>query len=176
MKASFFRLFALAAITSCATYQPQCVQPALSVNGWTLRTIDKWPQLSFRLPPEFQHDYPLGPWFGPGNSQVAIQLARQSEEPLFVRFPTSRHRPEYTRCVGKIGGRQATIVSYNLREDVGDLAFIGPFQIYARIELPNHERVLVYGSTEDRTFHNQLLAALRTIRVSTPQEVRPKTR
>ena len=67
-------------------------------------------------------------------------------------------------------------MSYNLREDVGDLAFVGPLQFYARIDLRNRGTVLIYGMTEDRRIHNELLAAIRTVRVADSLHVRPNTR
>jgi hypothetical protein len=67
-------------------------------------------------------------------------------------------------------------VSYNRREEVGDLAFVGPLQFYAKIKLQNQSTVLINGMTEDRRIHNELLAAIRTVRVADSLRVHPNTR
>ncbi len=141
-----------------------------------MNRINSWREVSFRLPPEFHNDYPNGPWMGPAHSGFAIQLAGASDTLFFEKFPPSKGRPEYRRCVERIDGMKATVVSYNLREDFGDLAFVGPLQAYARIDLPDGASVLVHVSTEDRRIHHQLLAAIRTIRVSDSMLVRPSIR
>jgi hypothetical protein len=161
---------------SCAGVRSRCQQPSASVDSWPVIRMANWPELSFRLPPTFHNEYPKGPWSGPGSTDFAIQVAGPTDDPFFTKLPSRKNRPEYRICQEQIAGRKATIVSYNLREDVGDLAFVGPLQFYARIELPHGAKVLIYGQSEDRKIHNEMLAAIRTVRFADSLRVRPNTR
>jgi len=173
---SFALVCALTATTACNQFRAACVLPQVDREGWQEVRIEKSPELSFSLPATFHNESPSGPWFGPGISQIAVQLYKPSNEPLFTSLPKAAGRPEYSKCRERINGMPATIVSYNLRESVGDMAFVGPFQSYAALELSKGYRVLLYGMTDDRRVLNELLAAIRTVRVADSLRVRPNTR
>jgi hypothetical protein len=57
------------------------------------------------------------------------------------------------------------IVSYNKREEVGDMAFIGPFQMFVELRTPEGARVQLFSSSTSRRRHEELLHAIRTMRM-----------
>jgi hypothetical protein len=83
---------------------------------------------------------------------------------LLGSLPTAPGRPEYSRCVERIGTATAVIVLYNRRDEVGDMAYVGPFQLHAQLKWPDGAEVNVYGMAESRPRFLELLAAVRTIR------------
>ena len=74
-------------------------------------------------------------------------------------------RAEFSRCVSGIDGGQLTVVAYNNREDIGDMAFIEPFQVFAEYRPRSGIRIQFAGSSVSRKGFEQLRAAAYTIRV-----------
>jgi len=56
------------------------------------------------------------------------------------------------------------------------MAYVGPYQVHARLQWADGMRVEVYGMAEDRAQYLKLLAAIMTIRRLIPNRLRPNER
>jgi hypothetical protein len=94
-----------------------------------------------------------------------VFLADSVGSPLLPNGLPTREagRAEFSRCVERAGGGWRTVVSYHKLEEVGDMAYIGPFQIFAEYR-PAYGAVIHFaGFSESRVAFEQLLAATRTL-------------
>ncbi len=154
-----------------------CVPPRADTRQWPEARSPRLPGLTLRVPPGFRRDPgedtyrgppPHGSrWTGPGGSQLVVSRVRADSVGLRP-LPGSAGRPEYSRCEERIGDAKAVIVSYNHLDEVGDMAYLGPFQVYAQLRPRTGAVIELYGSTSDRTRFDQLLASVRTVRWAAP--------
>jgi len=157
----------------------QCGGPRVDSRAWVSAHSPRLPALRLRLPPAYSRDpgedtfvgqpAPRGSrWAAPRGGQIILRLA-DSVAPNTLRIPDSAvHYPEYSRCTELIGTASATIVSFNRREEVGDMAYIGPHQGFADIVTPSGTVVRAFYSAPTRKDAADLVIALRTIRIGDP--------
>ena len=163
---------------SCLPHRNQCSSSRISAD-WRLERPNPSLSLTLRLPHEFEEEYAdesRFTWMGDGDSYLGLQVATGDDERLFDTLPTPEGKPEYRRCVERVSGLSATIVTYNLRQDMGDLAFTQPFQVYAEIVGRGNSKLLLYGAGENRKVQELLVAVVRSIRWAESLRVRPNTR
>lgn len=168
------------ATVGCArSGQNRAVSP-VSTTGWQIDKFGAESRLSLKLPPGFEKDYADNGtnyrWAGPDNSQLVLQVYDGNGDQLFVRFPEPSDRPEYRQYDDDIGGMKASVVTYNRIDHVGDTGIMGPFSLYARIETPSGAKVLIYGMATERNMREQIVASVRSIRMSNSLRVRPNKR
>ena len=158
--------------SACGRYPQKCSPGACSVNQWDTERIGGGRRILIRVPPRLEKDYVNDSasyrWRAPDNTQLNLQIFAGSGEPLFTSFPLPEERPEYERSDASINRMKATIVTYNKIDHVGDTGILGPFHVFAQIELDTHTRLLIYGMATERQGHNELLASIRSIRVPGP--------
>ena len=150
---------------SCLPHRDQCSASRISPD-WRLERPNPSLALTLRLPHEFEEEYAdesRFTWMGDGDSYLGLQISTGDDEPLFDKLPTSEGKPEYRRCVEHVSGLSATIVTYNLRQDTGNLGFTQPFQVYAEIIGRGKSKLLFYGAGENRRVQEQLVAVARSI-------------
>ena len=150
-----------------------CLHPNVSTSAWRTVHSPRLPTFSVRIPPDFARDAgedsypePQSPgsrWADSAHAQLVVHLV-QGGRRLLGSLPTASGRPEYSRCVERIGAATAVIVSYNRTDDVGHTAYVGPFQVHAQLHWPDGSEVNVYGMADTRRRFLELLAAVRTIR------------
>lgn len=153
----------------------QCVRPQLSVASWPMAQSPRLPGLRLRLPHSFVRDttgwpFPDRPiphgsrWVGPGAAQLSVFIVDSTGQ-LFTRLPQSTDdRAEFSRCEEDVTGGHLTVVSYNKREAAGDMAFAGPFQVFAAYR-SRRGVVQLYAMCATRDAFEQLLAAAHTLRL-----------
>jgi len=173
------RAFALAVAlaTAAEAASAACVRPSPAPTNWPATRSPRLPGVTLRLPAEFTRDTsgesslrrpaPRGSrWTGPGNAQVSVFLVDSGGGRFATELPgRAAGRAEFSRCEERVGDGRLTVASYNQREAVGDMAFIGPYQVFAIYHSPEQMAVHLYASTESRQVFAQLLAAVRTLRV-----------
>ena len=153
-----------------------CTAPKLSTSKWRMARSPRMPSVQFLLPESFVREpgedtYALKPtprgsrWSASDRSQISVFVSDSSGR-LFTHLPQPDSvRPEYSRCEEMIKGAHATIVSYNKLEEVGDMAYIGPYQIFAELRSPEGVVVQVATSATTHLRHEELLRAIRTVRI-----------
>ena len=157
----------------------QCRSPRVDSRGWVSAHSPRLPTIRFRLPPVYSRDpgedtfigqpTPRGSrWAAPRGGQIVIQLA-DSGAPNALPVPDSAVRyPEFSRCTELVGTANGTIVSFNRLEEVGDMAYIGPYQGFATFVTPGGTVVRAFYSAPTRKDAAALLAAFRTVRIDDP--------
>lgn len=154
----------------------QCVPPTHSTAGWVVARSPRLPGVRLRLPSTLRRDvaedtvrlYPQphgSRWVDSSRTQISVFQVDSSAR-LFTALPTATGgRTEFSRCESIIAGGRLTVVAYNKREDVGDLAFVGPFQVFAEYRAGSGVLIQVAGSSQSREGFEQLRAAAYTLRV-----------
>jgi len=165
----------------------QCLLPKEQVAGWPVAKSPRLPGVELRLPPALRRDTaedayalesaPRGSlWADTHRTQVSVFLT-DSVQRLFVTLPARiAGRAEFSRCESVVGTGRLTVVAYNKREWVGDMAFIGPFQVFAEYRAQSGARIQFSGSSESRARFEQLKMAAYTIRTHAPQRALPNDR
>ena len=124
-----------------ATFRPtpaeRCLRPDIRVRTWAQARSPRLPRFELRVPPGFVRDSaedsypdprPSGSrWADSVNDQLVVHWVKAADDHILLgALPTSRDRPEYSKCVERIDRAAAEIVSYNLLESVGE-AYAGPY-------------------------------------------------
>jgi hypothetical protein len=167
-----FTIVFIAATPFAAATAERCLHPRVDAAVWLVTRSPRLPGLTLRTPPGFARDPAEDSYAGspPSGSRWAtttndqLVLTRLPPDSVLAPLPTAASRPEYSRCSERIGLAIADIVSYKRRDEVGDMAYVGPYQVHARLSWADGMRVEVYGMAEDRAQYVKLLAAIRTIR------------
>ena len=148
----------------------------MDTSKWRMAHSPRLPLMQLLLPVAFSRDpgedtYAYKPtprgsrWSASDKSQISVSIADSSQY-LFTHLPEADSTlPEFGRCEEMVGKARAVIVSYNKLEEVGDLAYIGPFQIFAELRTPEGGVIQVETSATTRHRHEELLRAVRTIRI-----------
>jgi len=162
----------------------ECVRPTKSRTAWLVARSPRLPGVTLLLPPTLRrdiaedtiafHPQPHGSrWADSMWTQVSV-FQDDSSSSLFSKLPVpAPGRAEFSRCEAFIDGGHLTVVVYNKREEVGDMAFIGPFQVFAEYRTRSGVVIKFYGSSESREGFEQLQAAAYTIRVRPPLRPAP---
>jgi hypothetical protein len=173
-RASAITLVTLSVLPGIA--RAACVRPTLRAAEWPAASSPRLPGVRLRLPVAFARDsaedtYPLDPaprgsrWTDGEDAQVSVFLTDGAGSPLLSAGLPVREagRGEFSRCVERAGSGWLTIVSYNKREEVGDMAYIGPFQVFAEYRSARGTVIHFAGFSKSRSAFEQLLAAVRTL-------------
>lgn len=154
----------------------QCVGPTRLTVGSREAGSPRLPGVQLRLPltlhPDIAedtvrlHPQPHGSrWTDSIGTQVSVFQA-DSSLPLFTKLPIpAPGRAEYSRCESSIAGGQLTVIAYNKRDEVGDMAYVGPYQVFAEYRTRSGVLIQFAGSSQSREGFEQLRAAAYTIRV-----------
>lgn len=153
----------------------RCHRLSVRVGDWAAAQSPRLPSLTLRLPPQFTRDSAEGAydaahpgvadgsrWTHPDGSQLSV-LRVSVENPAFAVPTPSDTLAEYSRCVERRDGARLVVVSYDRLTDVGDLAFVGPFLIYADFQGAGGIHLQAFGSARTRESFEQLLGAVRTM-------------
>lgn len=152
-----------------------CADLSAAARGWPEAQSPRLPGVRLQVPPGFVRNPAesmyVGPpapagslWTGPAYSQLAIAIKRTAESPLFVSWPEpSDSLPEYRRCELVVGGIPLTLVMFNKRQDVGDMAYIGPFLVRAEWRPAGGPILQAVASTQSRERWHDLVAAILTL-------------
>jgi hypothetical protein len=179
MQLHFGLLLAVVGLVS-PEQSPICRRRIAPVQAWVVSRSPRLPGLTLRLPIQFIRDsaedsydasHPGAAngsrWAHANGSQLSIMRVNAGE-PEFLLPTPSDTLPEYKRCVERVDRWGMVLVSYNRLTEVGDLAFIGPFLIFANLGTANGSRLQVTGSATSRESYEQLQVAVRTLRRDDP--------
>lgn len=153
----------------------RCHRPPVRVDSWATAQSPRLPGLTLRLPPQFTGDsgesaydaaHPGAAngsrWAHPDGSHISV--VRVSERDPAITLPAASDTlAEYSRCVERRDGGRLIVVSYNRLTEVGDLAFLGPFMIFADLQGADGIRIQAFGSATTRQSFEQLLGTVRTV-------------